>query len=66
ALVLGECVQAPALVEMREVDPVPRSKNPQFFKSWTGDTVAPDVEAVCTKWEGAAAAKDQRKGEVKG
>jgi DNA helicase HerA-like ATPase len=53
ALVLGECVQAPALVEMREVDPAPRSKNPQFYKSWTSEALMPDVEAVCAKWEGA-------------
>ena len=29
AIVLGECVQAPVLVEMREADPTPRSKNPR-------------------------------------
>ena len=52
ALVLGECVQAPVLVEMREADPIPRSKNPQFYKSWTGESPVPDVEAVCAKWEG--------------
>jgi DNA helicase HerA-like ATPase len=55
ALVLGECVQAPALVEMREVDPPPRSKNPQFYKSWTTEASMPDVEAVCAKWEGTPA-----------
>lgn len=53
ALVLGECVQAPALVEMREVNPAPRSKNPKFYKSWTGDEKLPDIEAVCAKWEGS-------------
>jgi nicotinamide riboside kinase len=52
ALVLGECVQAPALVEMRECDPVPKSKNPKFFKSWTTEAPVPNVEAVCAKWEG--------------
>ena len=52
ALVLGECVQAPALVEMREVSPVPKSKNPKFYKSWTEDEKQPDFEAVCAKWEG--------------
>lgn len=52
ALVLGECVQAPVLVEMREADPTPRSKNPQFYKSWTSESPMPDVEAVCAKWEG--------------
>lgn len=61
ALVLGECVQAPALVEMREVDPAPRSKNPQFYKSWTCDVAVPDVEAVCTKWEGAGSPEDAEK-----
>jgi DNA helicase HerA-like ATPase len=55
ALVLGECVQAPALVEMRFVDPPPRSKNPKFFKSWTAGQPLPNVEAVCAKWEGADA-----------
>ena len=58
ALILGECVQAPALVEMREVDPVPRSKNPQFYKSWTCEVAAPNVEAVCEKWEGACSPDD--------
>jgi hypothetical protein len=52
ALVLGECVQAPALVEMREVSPVPKSKNPKFYKSWTQAENQPDFEAVCAKWEG--------------
>jgi hypothetical protein len=63
ALVLGECVQAPALVEMREVDPAPRSKNPQFYKSWTTEAPVPDVEAVCAKWEGAGAPEDQEQSE---
>ena len=52
ALVLGECVQAPVLVEMREASPVPRSKNPHFYKSWTCEPHTPDIEAVCSKWEG--------------
>jgi len=63
ALVLGECVQAPALVEMREVDPAPRSKNPQFYKSWTNEAVVPDVEAVCAKWEGADTPEHTENGE---
>lgn len=64
ALVLGECVQAPVLVEMREVDPMPRSKNPQFYKSWTAEGVVPNVEAVCAKWEGAIAPVDHMGGET--
>ncbi len=52
ALVLGECVQAPALVEMREANPVPKSKNPKFYRSWTQEEKQPDFEAVCEKWEG--------------
>jgi DNA helicase HerA-like ATPase len=66
ALVLGECIQAPALVEMREADPVPRSKNPQFYKSWTSEGVLPDVEAVCAKWEGIAAQENQLEQEDQG
>lgn len=52
ALVLGECVQAPALVEMREVNPVPKSKNPLFYKSWVRKCKLPDFEKVCSDWEG--------------
>ena len=60
ALVLGECVQAPVLVEMREVNPVPKSKNPQFYKSWVQDVAIPDVEKVCAKWEGDANADSKK------
>ena len=52
ALVLGECVQAPVLVDMREANPTPRSKNPKFYKSWVGEDKHPDFELVCEKWEG--------------
>jgi len=52
ALVLGECVQAPALVDMREASPVPKSKNPKFYRSWTQEDKQPDFEAVCERWEG--------------
>jgi len=63
ALVLGECVQAPALVEMRECDPVPKSKNPKFFKSWTTEAPVPNVETVCAKWEGVGVPEDQEEAE---
>jgi len=53
ALVLGECVRAPALVYMREANPTPRSKDPKFWKRWIEKSPpVPDVEAVCRKWEG--------------
>ncbi|HDR14600.1 MAG TPA: DUF87 domain-containing protein [Desulfobacteraceae bacterium] len=52
ALVLGECVQAPALVEIREASPVPKSKNPKFYRSWAQEEKQPDFEAVCERWEG--------------
>ena len=59
ALVLGECIQAPALVEMREANPTPKSKDPKFYRSWVVDTPLPDVEAVCAKWEGRALTPDR-------
>lgn len=46
------------MAEIREVDPAPRSKNPRFYKSWTCEVAVPDVEAVCTKWEGAGSPED--------
>lgn len=52
ALILGECVQAPALVEIREASPVPKSRNPKFYRSWTQEENNPDFEAVCERWEG--------------
>jgi len=63
ALVLGECVQAPALVEMRECDPVPKSKNPKFFKSWTLEASLPNIEVVCAKWEGVGVPEEQEESE---
>ncbi|MDP4013480.1 MAG: DUF87 domain-containing protein [Candidatus Nanopelagicales bacterium] len=53
ALVLGECVPAPALVKIREARPVPRSRDPQFYRYWVSDAVpAVDVEGICAQWEG--------------
>lgn len=53
ALVLGECVRAPALVKIRDANPIPRSADPKFYKSWTANK-APniDVEGICATWEG--------------
>lgn len=53
ALILGECVPAPALVKIREARPVPRSRDPQFYRYWVGDAApAVDVEGICAAWEG--------------
>lgn len=53
ALVLGECVRAPALVRIREAMPIPRSRDPKFFAYWTNqDPQSVPVEQVCAKWEG--------------
>lgn len=55
ALVLGECVPAPALVRIREARPVPRSRDPKFYQYWVGnETPVVDVEGVCAHWEGKA------------
>jgi len=53
ALVLGECVRAPALVRIREANPIPRSRDPKFYKYWVDKTprLVP-VEEVCARWEG--------------
>ena len=56
ALVLGECVPAPALVKIREARPVPRSRDPRFYRYWVADDPPIiDVEAVCSQWEGRVA-----------
>ena len=54
ALVLGECVRAPALVKIREARPIPRSRDPKFYKYWVETNPPPvPVEAVCSTWEGS-------------
>lgn len=53
ALVLGECVRAPALVRIREARPLPRSRDPKFYRYWVGQTEpSVDVEAISARWEG--------------
>ncbi len=60
ALVLGECVRAPALIRMREAEPLPRSRDPKFWGYWTAESVSePPVEAVCERWESGRTACDE-------
>ncbi|HEX9724364.1 MAG TPA: ATP-binding protein, partial [Vicinamibacteria bacterium] len=60
ALVLGECVRAPALVRIREAQPLPRSRDPRFYRYWVKDTdPAVDVESICARWEGKSNGGDQ-------
>ena len=55
ALTLGECVRAPALVRIREANPIPRSRDPKFYRYWTDEAPPiPDVEQICRLWEGKA------------
>jgi len=64
ALVLGECVAAPALVKIREARPVPRSRDPLFYNYWAGERApAVDVEGICAEWEGSGAGSDFYSGE---
>ena len=59
ALVLGECVAAPALARIRDADPVPDSRDPRFYDYWTrSDPPATPVEEVCAEWEGRSALAD--------
>jgi ABC-type dipeptide/oligopeptide/nickel transport system ATPase component len=52
ALVLGECVPAPALVKIREAQPKPRSRDPRFYRYWVADSApAVNVEGICEHWE---------------
>jgi uncharacterized protein len=53
ALILGECVRAPALLQIRDANPLPRSRDPKFYKHWvsTEDIDIP-VEEICMRWGG--------------
>ena len=60
ALVLGECVPAPTLVKIRDAEPIPRSRDPKFYRYWTAEN-APKVpvEDICADWEGSTDANDR-------
>ncbi|RKY41131.1 MAG: ATPase, partial [Candidatus Omnitrophota bacterium] len=54
ALTFGDCVRSPALVKIREANPLPQSDDPKFFRHWIGEVgpEEPPFEDVCSKWEG--------------
>jgi len=59
ALVLGECVRAPALARIRDADPLPRSRDPRFYRYWVAESEPTvDVERICARWEGGDASSD--------
>ena len=61
ALVLGECVSAPAMVKIREARPVPRSRDPRFYSYWVGERPPEvDVESICAEWEDAGIVGDEK------
>lgn len=61
ALVLGECVSAPALVKVRTARPAPRSRDPQFYRYWSVDSARDlDIEGICQQWEGTDTPPDER------
>ena len=52
ALVMGDCVTAPIQVTIREIEPVPDSKDPRFSEVWTKeDFIPPEFENIVNKWE---------------
>jgi len=60
ALIFGDCVRSPALVRIREANPLPQSDDPEFFKHWIGEAgpEEPPFEDVCRKWEGGESEHD--------
>jgi DNA helicase HerA-like ATPase len=60
ALVLGECVRAPALVRIREAQPLPRSRDPRFYRYWfQKEEPVVNVESICARWEGRSGNGDE-------
>ena len=58
---LASCVPAPALVKVREARPVPRSRDPLFYRYWVGDsTPEVEVEGICERWEGGGSQDDEK------
>jgi uncharacterized protein len=53
ALIMGDCITVPLQARINDVDPKPRSHDPEFFKRWSdAATMPPDFEAIASKWEG--------------
>ena len=49
---MGDCVIAPVQVTVRNVDPVPNSRDPKFSDVWSDpDFESPNFEEICKKWE---------------
>jgi len=46
-------VRAPCLAQIRDANPVPRSRDPHFYGRWVEEH-PPEVpvEEVCARWEG--------------
>ena len=59
ALVMGECTPAPALIKVRDAQPVPRSLDPKFFRYWVSEQAPKiDFEEICKQWETGGNFKD--------
>jgi uncharacterized protein len=55
AIVLGWAVPTPVLVRIRDLSLRPRSSDPEFWRTWRGETgVQPDWERIATAWESAS------------
>jgi len=49
----SQSIRAPALLRIREAEPLPRSRDPRFYEHWVKeDSGVVPVEEVCARWEG--------------
>jgi uncharacterized protein len=52
ALVFGECVKFPILFKVKDANPIPKSRDSDYFKHWIDDNPNyPPFEKICNEWE---------------
>lgn len=52
AIIMGDCVRTPVQIKINEVNPRPKSNNPEFVKQWLTKTENfPDYKEICDRWQ---------------
>ena len=67
AVLLGWAVPTPVLVRMRDLANLPRSADPEFWKTWSGAKgIRPNWERIARGWEGVSTIGTENREENEG
>ena len=52
AIIMGDCVRTPVQTRINDIDPRPKSNNPEFVKTWLDNKkVQINYEEICNRWQ---------------